>query len=110
MTQVSIGDLRYRVTIQRPIAGSDGQGGHPKSWADVATVWAAIDSLSGREYFYAQQIRAEATHRVTIRARDDVAENMRVIWEDTALRIESVIDKTATLQELMCIEVKTNED
>jgi SPP1 family predicted phage head-tail adaptor len=110
--------LTEAITIQRPISTSDGQGGHPKAYADVAAVRAMVESLSDRKYFYAQQVKSEVTHKVTISWRDDVRSNMRVIRADSSvLRVDSVITKdrgafTATggFLELMCIEVKTNEN
>jgi SPP1 family predicted phage head-tail adaptor len=110
--------LTEPIKIQKPIPLSDGQGGHPKTYADVAAVKAMVEELSGRELFYAQQIRAEVTHKVTILWRSDIKNNMRIIRENTSiLRIESVLTKdrggfTATggLLEIMCVEVKTSEN
>lgn len=66
------GKLRHRVTIQRLVTGSPTQnaGGEPDaSWADVATVYASIEPLRGRELLVAQQINSEVTGTIRVRYR-----------------------------------------
>ena len=36
-------------------------------WQTVATVWASVEPLSGRELWQAQQVVSEVTHRVRLR-------------------------------------------
>jgi len=67
MKKIEIGDMRHRITFQQPQKTADGYKGHTVQWQDVVTVWASVEPLSGREYFYSHQIKAEVTHRVRIR-------------------------------------------
>lgn len=107
MKKINIGDLRQRVTIEGYVVSSDGYGGRPKSWVPVATVWAKVEPLRGREYFEAHQIKTEVTHRVIIRYRPDVTPEMRVkVGDNRYLLIESVIDieERHRFLELICRE------
>lgn len=74
-----IGAMRHRVTLQRPSAELDSRG-QPVEWMDVATVWAAVEPLRGREFWAAQQVNAEQTVRIRIRYRPGVTSDMRVLY------------------------------
>ena len=104
---VIAGRLNKRVTLQSATLARDGHGQAIETWSNVATVWAAIEPIRGREYFAAQQVSAETTHRVTIRHRSGVSPQWRVVFGSRTFRIESVInplEKNERL-ELMCVEV-----
>lgn len=102
------GDLRHRVTIQQQV----GKGKDPvtketrETWQDVATVWAAVEPLRGREYFQAMETESEAVTRVRIRYRPGVTNEMRVQYGDRILYIQGVIDVDERHRELqlMCVE------
>ena len=55
------GSLRHRVTIQRYELVVDEYGAplRRESWKDVATVWASVDAVSGREFFAPHQVQAD---------------------------------------------------
>ena len=104
---VVAGRLNKRVTLQSATAARDGHGQPVETWADVATTWAAVEPIRGREYFAAQQVTAETTHRITLRYRSGVSPQWRVVFGSRTFRIESVInplEKNERL-ELMCVEV-----
>lgn len=42
--------------------------------------WASIEPLRGRELVVAQGMRADLTHRITMRYRPDVHEASRIVW------------------------------
>jgi len=105
---MKIGDMRHRITFQQPIKTPDGHKGHTVSWQDVVTVWASVEPLSGREYFYSHQIKAEITHRARIRYREGITVKMRIKHGDRVLEIESILDKKERHEELeiLCREEK----
>lgn len=73
------GKLRHRVTIQKPVETQDDESGAVDVvWHDVATVWAAIEPLSAREFIAAQAEDSRISARVTIRYRQDVTAKMRL--------------------------------
>ena len=104
---VIAGRLNKRITLQSATTARDGHGQPVETWAAVATVWAAIEPIRGREYFAAQQFSAETTHRVTIRYRSGVSPQWRVVFGSRTFRIESVINPLEKNEriELMCVEV-----
>lgn len=106
--KLAIGEMRHRITFQKPLETPDGHKGHTVKWQDLITVWASVESLSGREYFYAHQIKAEVTHRVKTRYRTDITVKMRIKHRERMLGIESIIDlkeRRETL-EILCKEAK----
>lgn len=102
-----LSDLRHQVLIQHYEETQDEWGQPKQGWVDVATVWAKIEGLSGRELFAAQQVQAESDHRITIRYRDDISPTMRVVEGQHTYNILTALDKTGRRQwlELTCKRV-----
>lgn len=100
--------LRHRVTILRPPGPEDvDEYGQPlDGFVPVATVWAAIEPLRGREYFSAMSEHAEVTTRIRIRYRDDVDRTMIVQYGETTFEILHIIHPEFGKKELqlMCKE------
>ncbi len=67
MSIVDAGMLRRRVRLQRPETVKDALGAPGRQWVDVATVWADVQPLSGREAVIASRISAEISHQITVR-------------------------------------------
>ncbi len=61
------GNLRRQVTLQSRRITQDSYGTQSTVWDDVATLWAGISALSGRELLAAQAIQTEITHEITVR-------------------------------------------
>ena len=79
----TIGRLRHRVTIQSPSADANAYGERmPQTWADVATAWARVEPFNGNSPFLGGQVQPVATHKVTLRRREDVTTKDRVLWLD----------------------------
>lgn len=76
---LSAGKLRHRVTIQRPVNVQDADdGAMVTTWQDVATVWAAIEPLSAREFIAAMAEDSKVSTRITMRYRSDISHEMRL--------------------------------
>lgn len=102
------GRLRHRVTLQEYKEVVD-QYGTPidQGWQDVATVWASVEPIQGREYVLLQNTQAEVTTRIRIRYRAGVKPAMRLLYGARVFDIQAVIDfeeRHIELQ-LMCKEV-----
>lgn len=67
------GKLRNRVDLQRVTVTRDSHGDQVKTWATLATVWASIEPLSGREFLQASQVMSDVTVRIKIRGNPDLA-------------------------------------
>lgn len=94
------GNLRHRITIQKPGMTRNAYNQPVDTWDTVATVWAAVEPLRGREFYAAQQINAEATVRVRIRYRADVERGMRILVGNKILEILYVIQPELRKREL----------
>ncbi|MGB9845892.1 MAG: phage head closure protein, partial [Desulfotomaculales bacterium] len=84
---MNAGQLRHRVIIQRPTETKDQYKRPAIGWADFATVWAAVEPLSGREFLLAQNTNTELTIRVRIRYLRGVTPGMRVKYGDRVFDI-----------------------
>lgn len=101
-----IGRMRERVTIQQNSGTKGTRGQKAESWTDVKQVWAEVRMLSGTESQTANMNIASATHRVRIRWRSDVTEQMRLEWGTRYLGIVSSSNPDGKRQflELLCEE------
>jgi SPP1 family predicted phage head-tail adaptor len=86
------GQLRERVTIERPERAPDGAGGTSVSWVALATVWADVISFRGSQPTVAEREEARAPFRAVIRFRADVTAEMRLIWRGRRLDINGAFD------------------
>ena len=92
------GQLTEQIDLQESQRVSDGMGGGQQSWVTVATVWARIAPLRGREQIVAQKEESRTVYRVTC-YRDAVAgvfsTDLRVLWKtngDIAMNIREDMD------------------
>lgn len=90
------GKMRHRITVQRFVGEPDSFGDPPldddSQWDDVATVWAAIDPISGKEFYAAEQSQSEVSHKVRCRYRRGITSAMRIMYGSRIFSILSVID------------------
>jgi len=103
--KVTVGGLKKRVTILKQVPVSDGQGGFTETWQEAGTVWAAIEPISGREYYEAMQLASDVTHRVRMRYMD-LTPHEKIKYDDRVFDIIAVIDVNMEHREL---EVLCNE-
>lgn len=104
------GKLRHKVDIEHQSAGSPQQFGTGEP--DVAwivflnDIWAAVEPLSGRELFAAQEFHSEVTTRIRLRYRDGITAAMRVAFESRHYNILYIIDPEERHRELhlLCSE------
>lgn len=85
--------LNQRVTFQSATEAKNAVHEIIQTWANVSTnptVWAEIEPVTGKEYFDAQQLRAESAVKITIRARADITPKMRAVHGSTTYEIDYV--------------------
>lgn len=87
------GNLRHRVTIQSYSTTQSSSGQPVKQWSDVASVRAHVYSISGREFFQADQVNSEANKKVVIRFRDGLDTSMRVLHDRKVYEIKAVLNQ-----------------
>lgn len=77
-----IGQLRERIVLQSQTRASDGMGGSTITWADRATVWAAIWPVSANEQIKTMQNSMAVTHRIRIWYHPDLEAYWRIKYVD----------------------------
>jgi len=78
-----IGEMKHRIVLQQPVLTADGLGGQSRTYDNVATVWAAIETSSGQERFFANKIDEVTIHTFRIRYSTEVVG----VVSDTSWRI-----------------------
>lgn len=103
---MNIGKLRHRITLLRQVNEVNDYGASTQTWKKVATVWADVRPLSGREYFSAQQVQSEVTTQIWLRHIEGIKPTMKVKFGKREFEILSVLniqERDVSLQ-LMCKE------
>ena len=102
------GKLRHYVELQRVDVTIDSHGDQGKEWTTIATAWASIEQLSGREFLQAAQSQSDVTVRIRMRARTDVTltPKDRVKYGARLFDIRHVLDwgDRGVEWQLMCTE------
>mgnify|MGYP000850293400 CR=1 FL=1 len=101
---LAAGRLNQLVTLKQKQVTRDGMGAQVVSWVTVATVWAAVEPLRGREFVALRAAHSELTAKITIRHRAGIVPEMRVEHGTSVYEIAEVIDPRARGEslELMC--------
>jgi SPP1 family predicted phage head-tail adaptor len=97
---MNAGELKQRITIQQAVETSDSEAVTVTAWNTFTTVWAAVEPLSGREFFNAQQLNSELTTRFRIRCQSGITTKMRILFDARVFNILSVIDIKSAKKEM----------
>lgn len=103
---INAGDLRHRITLQRPAAGPDALGQMVPTWQTVDEVWGWVRQQQGREWLAADSAQASGKASVRIRWRNDVRPDWRVLWRGQPYAIvgEPVdVQGARVMLELLCV-------
>jgi SPP1 family predicted phage head-tail adaptor len=102
MTSPKVGELRHRITIERPVRTDDEGGAASVTWLPVATLWARIEGRGGREGLSGDGETARAVNRITLRYRPDVGPSMRILAAGEVFDIISAQDEEGRRRWLVC--------
>lgn len=96
--------LNRRITIQATTETRDSYGGVSAVWSTVATVWASVLPVSGREFFASEASQAEVNYKIVIRRLTSVLPSMRIVYDGHQYNIRAVLpDQTPSRHMvLMC--------
>ena len=102
------GRYRERITLQQKTLTTSASGEQQETWATLATVWAQVLPISGREMAQAGAVMSETVYRVRIRYRADVSELTRAVWGSRTLAFSAVanVGGLYTELEITATEVK----
>lgn len=85
---IEAGRLRHRIRIEElqnlldsngEVIQDDNTGEVARAWVEIATVWAAIEPLSAREFIQSQATQSQISARIVIRFRDGLKAAMRLV-------------------------------
>lgn len=96
------GKLNKRITFQLQDLDLEDE-----DWKDIATTWASINPISGKEYYSAETINSDLTHKIRLRYRRGITPDMRILYNGRIFYIVSVINEHEknTMLQLMCREL-----
>lgn len=105
---LAAGDLREQVAIRAVTRTGIEGGGWTEAEGTVATVWARVEPLQGRELSQFMQAGMAAPIRFTIRYQTGIAGATRILWSGRTFNVTSVTDTDARHVELVILadEVK----
>jgi SPP1 family predicted phage head-tail adaptor len=86
------GDLRSKIIIEEATYTDNGFGGKITTWTTLATVWAKVEHLSGRELQIAQQISPNILYEITIRYRSEMSTQYRIYYSGQYFNIRDIKD------------------
>ena len=88
---IPAGRLRHPVTIEQVTNTQNPQTGEiTETWTAIASEWAAIEGINGREFVQSNALQAETTYRITMRKRAlDTA--MRIVSDGVTYGIEAIL-------------------
>ena len=89
------GRLRNRLVLQSKTYTTDSYGAQIVGWSTQATVWGAIEPLSGKEYLAQQQIQSEIMVRIVIRYRSDITTAWRITNDGLYYDIENILNENS---------------
>tara|TARA_R100001594_G_C3984570_1_gene250915 strand:- start:50 stop:373 length:324 start_codon:yes stop_codon:yes gene_type:complete len=102
-------NLRQKIVIQSPNSSVDARGQITGSWTDVATRFAQVKKMSGREATASNQLFEKATWKIRIRWERDltITTDYRIKFGNIYLAIGSITNvKERNLEyEILCSEV-----
>ena len=98
MSSLRAGQLNRRITLQRQSNVQDSYGGPVCTWLNVATIWADIQPLTGRELESAQRMASEISHQITVRYQSTLTD-IRVVSGYRALYKARIFNIHAALNE-----------
>ena len=102
MTNV-IGSLRYRVTLEAPQRTPEDGGAANTNWSAVASMFARIKPVGGREIVSADGVSGRISHEVMVRWGVDVLPEMRFVEGVRVLLIHAVLDTDGRRRWLKCL-------
>lgn len=80
-------ELDQRVSFSRKVRTPDGAGGYTSTLVEIATVWAHVRPMSGREREHSMTLNAQSNYLIVIRNRDDIDETAVAVWKGVTFNL-----------------------
>lgn len=105
--RINPGEFRHIITFQKLSNIQDDYGAPIEQWNDVLTIRAGIYPLSGREFYAAETVNSEVTHKINMRYMLGLNPDMRIKFGDRYFNIISIINfqERNVMLQLLCKEL-----
>jgi SPP1 family predicted phage head-tail adaptor len=105
--RINPGEFRHVIVFQKKSGVQNSYGETSNDWVDVIKTRVGIFPVSGKEFFAAETVNSEVTHKVNLRYLPGITSDMRIKFGERFFSIISVInfqEKNIELQ-LLCKEL-----
>ena len=89
---MQIGRLDRRIVIEVNTPTTSASGEKKPNWGTLATVWAEVRPLRGKEFFDAAAVQSEIDTKFRIRYRSDLTAKMRINYAGNLYDIHSIAE------------------
>lgn len=90
--RINAGKYRHVIVIEKLDKNKNKYGEPTNKWIEFLQVRAAIYPISGREFFLAEKVNSEVTHKINIRYIKGLTPDMRIKFGDRLFSIISIIN------------------
>lgn len=90
--RINAGKYRHVIAIEKLDKNKNKYGEPTNKWIEFLQVRAAIYPISGREFFSAEKVNSEVTHKINIRYIKGLTPDMRIKFGDRLFSIISIIN------------------
>lgn len=105
---INPGSYRHIIVFQQMSSTQNSYGENTEEWTDVIKTRGGIYPISGKEFFAADTVNNEVTHKINMRYIPGITSDMRIMFGDRIFHLISppinFQEKNVELQ-LLCKEV-----
>jgi SPP1 family predicted phage head-tail adaptor len=107
------GKLRHRIEIQAKSTTRNAHGSMVEAWTPIASRWAAVEPLQGRDLFAAAQVDTRLSHRIELRhytglkpSNAEFGPAHRLVFQGRVFAIYQVrhLQERGRITEALCVE------
>lgn len=92
MTRASIGALRTRLAVEKPVPVPDGGGGADTQWHTQGKAWARIEAIGATRQLIADAVAGRVTHRIVVRRRAGLQPGVRLRQRDRVFLVLAALE------------------
>lgn len=96
-------DLRHRITIRRFGDADNGRGGYTTGWSTIASPWANVTGLQGREILVNKVLQGISVYQIRIWYREGITTGDQIWYGALDLNIKSCTDPDGGRRELLIV-------
>lgn len=90
---MNAGILRHKIDIEQELLIKNTYGESTQTWVIFKSgVFCSVEPIRGREYFAADEVKSEVTHRIRMRYLFGMRTKMRIKYNNRYFNIIDIID------------------